>query len=551
MNYNLLQEEWIRVRHESGATSFIKPADIVGGSDPVITIDTGRPDFDASLTEFLIGLMQTAVAPENAKAWRKWFQEPPTAATLQQAYTSLLPAFNLLGQGRRFMQDIALEKEQLEPKSVGSLLIDEPGDNALKLNKDLFKKRGLVDVLSLPAAAMAVFALQSNAPSGGQGHRTSLRGGGPLRTLVLGGNLWETVWINVLPIAELAALPGGSGDNDLASIFPWMADTRTSHMNETIHADEVHVLVHYWATPRRILLHDPVGDGQCAILGYTAPRAITSVSAKSHGNNYGEVWSHPLTPYSGEPGKPLNPRKAQSHGLSYEDWPLWAVGGTNLHPAATVRIFAKDRRRDQLEKRGLQARLWVCGFDMDNAKARCWRDTTTPLLDEPLGEGSMALSEFSQSLVSAAKFARKESEKQIKVALFDSPKHAKGDFTFVRHAFWQKTEHRFYSSIEEFAFELTDLQAKNEGDDRAVEKTSLKHKEAWLEELAKASKETFKMFVQLNADVGVLNIKRVAVAWNALRAFTSARSAGSRKAVGLAPLKKNVRHTKPVKETAP
>ena len=78
------------------------------------------------------------------------------------------------------MQDF--EALDCEPWPVSRLLIEAPGENTEKENKDLFQKRGQTPSLGLPAAAMALFTLQIYASSGGDGHRTSLRGGGPLTT---------------------------------------------------------------------------------------------------------------------------------------------------------------------------------------------------------------------------------------------------------------------------------------------------------------------------------------------------------------------------------
>ena len=100
---------------------------------------------------------------------------------LAERFAQVRDAFVLDGAGPRFMQD----REELVGGVVpiSGLLIDSPGANTIKNNVDLFVKRGRVTTLSRAAAAMSLFALQTFAPSGGAGHRTSLRGGGPLTTL--------------------------------------------------------------------------------------------------------------------------------------------------------------------------------------------------------------------------------------------------------------------------------------------------------------------------------------------------------------------------------
>ncbi|MCP4406671.1 MAG: type I-E CRISPR-associated protein Cse1/CasA [Gammaproteobacteria bacterium] len=62
-------------------------------------------------------------------------------------------------------------------KKISELLIEAPGGNTLKENRDYFVKRGEVNCLCFPCIAMALFTLQTNAPSGGAGHRTSFGSG--------------------------------------------------------------------------------------------------------------------------------------------------------------------------------------------------------------------------------------------------------------------------------------------------------------------------------------------------------------------------------------
>ena len=105
----------------------------------------------------------------------------------------LAPAFNLLGDAPRFLQDL----EPLEGRGnpPGMLFIDSAGDSTAKKNADLMVRRGRYDALPLPLAAMALYTLQAFVPSGGAGHRTSMRGGGPLVTLVkpAAEGLWPLV----------------------------------------------------------------------------------------------------------------------------------------------------------------------------------------------------------------------------------------------------------------------------------------------------------------------------------------------------------------------
>src|SRR5690606_5071807 len=86
------------------------------------------------------------------------------------------------GNGPRFQQDF--EAIEGEVSDIDALFIDTPGVNGQKKNADVLTHRGRFPALGLKAAAIALYALQQFAPSGGAGNRTSLRGGGPMTTLV-------------------------------------------------------------------------------------------------------------------------------------------------------------------------------------------------------------------------------------------------------------------------------------------------------------------------------------------------------------------------------
>src|SRR5262245_44832679 len=80
-------------------------------------------------------------------------------------------------------------------------------------------------------AALALYAFQQFAPSGGRGHRQSMRGGSPMSTLVSGGKtLWHNTWLNVETNEQLAARSPRKWQHppDIGDVFPWMSRVRTS-----------------------------------------------------------------------------------------------------------------------------------------------------------------------------------------------------------------------------------------------------------------------------------------------------------------------------------
>jgi hypothetical protein len=70
-----------------------------------------------------------------------------------------------------------------EKVSIASLLPEVPGAQPLNSIK-IILSNARHSTLCPHCAALALFSLQLNAPSGGKGYRTGLRGGGPLTTLI-------------------------------------------------------------------------------------------------------------------------------------------------------------------------------------------------------------------------------------------------------------------------------------------------------------------------------------------------------------------------------
>ena len=458
MSYmNLITNSWILVRRKSGNRELVTPWSITDAhdSDPIVALDTARADFKGALAQFLIGLLQTAAAPDRGKGidWNRWLEEPPTPDTLKELLMPYRDSFNLDGDGPRFLQDFTALGDEAKP--IASLLIEIPGANALRNNTDHFIKRGGINGICPACAAAALFTLQTNAPSGGVGHRTSLRGGGPLTTLVvldpkgeqLEATLWRDLWLNVLPQAQAEQLTGNSAFADPPATFPWLAPTRTSDKEgEDTYPEDAHPLQMYWGMPRRIRLElDDLQEGECDICAAQDMPLVTHYVTKNYGVNYSGAWEHPLSPHyiDDKSGMPM-PSHAQPGGFSYRQWSSWVTPGNGRKPAQVVGYFHKERKI-----REAQLRIWAFGYDMDNMKARAWYETTVPLYLLPEDEGRERFIRQVDNLIEAATQTAYYVQGAIKEAWFKRPGDARGDTTFLRQAFFDRTEAEFYSLLRE------------------------------------------------------------------------------------------------------
>lgn len=453
---NLINDPWIPIRRVSGRQERIAPWQLTEADDPILAVAAPRPDFNGSLMQFLIGLLQTTSVPTNDESWAEWLEIPPSPETLRARFAPFASAFELDGDGPRFMQDF--EELEGESKAIDALLIDAPGGKSLRDNTDHFIKRDTISSVCPACVAIALFTLQTNAPSGGVGHRTSLRGGGPLTTLVsldpAGSQseetLWRNLWLNVLGLGSLGPRAGEAVDAPTADVFPWLAPTRTSEAKtgrETTPRD-VHPLQMYWGMPRRIRIDWQIQQqGQCDICAAEDVPLVTRYVTRNYGINYTGPWQHPLSPYyiDARSGEPL-PLHAQSDGFSYRHWPGWVEGTERVRPALVVRAFQTNEARRLPSE---QLRLWVFGYDMDNMKPRCWYESATPLiiiLDETQ---RITFGRRVKQMVDAAEQAAAAAQKHIKEAWFKRPGDARGDTAYLKEDFFQRTETDFYNLLPE------------------------------------------------------------------------------------------------------
>lgn len=450
MDFNLCTEPWLTFKTRDGGRCRVSLGDL--GREDLVDIAMPRPDFYGAAWQFLIGILQTAFAPVDDDEWIERYESPPSSEEIKTALSRIEHAFELFGEGPCFMQDYSLLDKAGEV-GVSSLLIDAPGGNALKLNTDHFVKRGQVERLSPSMAAMALFTLQVNAPAGGQGNRTGLRGGGPLTSLVVHNEpsqtLFRKLWLNVIPASGDLKVP----DDYDAAVFPWLGPAKTSEKpgSEVYMNDEgVHSLQQYWAMPRRIRLI-PGAEGICDLTGEEATTTVAAYRAKNRGINYKGTWSHPLTPYRYDRKKPDQAHfsiKGQPGGIGYRQWHqfLFRDEENGSIPAQVVAELGK--KQFWLGELGLQDQLgvWVYGFDMDNMKARAWYEAKLPFLTIATDKTALFVQEVVQHL-DVANQMRLALRHACKQAWLGENGESRGDLGFIDEQFWADTEPAFFEMV--------------------------------------------------------------------------------------------------------
>jgi len=508
---NLLHDPWMPVRDDQGQRHWITPEQL---ADPSWrAFDADRPDFNGALAQFAIGLLQTTTPLDNPIEWRRLLNTPPDAATLRAWFEPVAAAFVLDGEGPRFMQDLDLGNDGVAINEINALLIESPGEQTIKNNADHFVKRAQVNALCPACAALALFTLQLNAPSGGAGHRTGLRGGGPLTTLVLPPDdvgLWRCLWLNVCSRPEFLAQGGDATQADTQRSFPWLGPLNALQPptpQGELAQSQVHPAHLFWAMPRRIRLDMGAhACGSCDICGRTVEALISRYATKNYGLNYKGAWSHPLSPYyaSKEDWLPLHP---QPDGLGYRHWLAWVLGAAS--DKQSTRVAAVVDRALSLPQRTLGGtlRMWAFGYDMDNMKARCWYEATLPIYG--LAECNVDARKGVQAEVARWLAAAELTGMYLRLAVKDAwfSADARGDFSHIDATFWSATEAGFYRQLQ------TLIEATRAG----AETAPLPAREAWHRLLARTAMRLFDDTFVGTGNVERQNPRRAALAQRQLR----------------------------------
>lgn len=404
MPLNLITDTWIPVIDSSGAPRLIAPWQMADAS--LLRPDWPRADLNIACLELLIGLVALADPPAHVDDWQD--RQTPEAERLCERLLPFAPAFDLLGEGPRFMQELGGLSGEARPTDL--LFIDSGGEGGA-----LTVREGRYPALDLPLAAMALYTMQTQAPSGGRGNLTSLRGGGPMSVLVdPGGGLWPLVWANV---------PDGrpAKPEDL----PWMRRTVTSEGGAARYPHHGHPAEVFFGMPRRLWL---VADGD----------RVTGVIQRPNGTRY-TGWTHPLTAYyrqkAGENPLPVRPRAGV---FGYRHWlgvAVQAMDGLRERPAM---VRAWENRSPEHA-----AHLIVAGWAMDNMKALDYVHARPPLVHLPEEKAGRV-----NGMVAAAEY--------LAVALRGAlaPVLAEGEAReAVREEFYARTQGLFEERLQDLATE--------------------------------------------------------------------------------------------------
>ncbi|MFC7334752.1 type I-E CRISPR-associated protein Cse1/CasA [Rhodocista pekingensis] len=322
------------------------------GDDPILGVRLGHPLADRGFEFLMRDILQAALAPEDATAWRRMLVEPPGPEALAAALAPYRETFRLDHPTHPALQvrpaperlaEAAAKKPARKPASeaeedgeeeeagalpIAALLPDLPTGEAVKKDADFFIRRGSVTAIGAGPILPVLYAHMVLFPPGGGGYLGLPHGADSIKFQLIGRTLWETIWLNVLTRGA-----EGGGDAvwparpDDPTAFPWLdpalpgmplgrkEDGAARPMNRAaLHPAHIPM-------PRRYLLAPPV-QGRCDLTGREGP-VFTGYSRWPKGLQYQpDGWWFPAMVRIEDAAKPdAPPQFLRARGpLRFDDW---------------------------------------------------------------------------------------------------------------------------------------------------------------------------------------------------------------------------------------
>jgi len=309
---NLLYDPWIPVCSDGGTGKFhqitYKELLCLEGN---WQISLPRDDLEMACLQLLVSLTQILFLPTDDPSLRNRIKSPLSSEEFAEGIAHGEDWFDLTHPKYPFMQVRGVASE--EEKPIQKLLLGLPEGN----NHNFFNETGEVVRLGAASTAIALFNQASNSPSFGGGFKLGLRGSAPVTTLVVGDNLRQTVWRNVITFSRVQERlphyqPGRSNDRP-TWVDPIPEDGK---INETA----IGLMRGLFWQPLHLELLPPEPHSHCDLLDLPCDTAFTGFRWLKFKYAVNGVWPHPHGSTTLKIKKGREERKFLSFSYSSPAW---------------------------------------------------------------------------------------------------------------------------------------------------------------------------------------------------------------------------------------
>ncbi|MBV9865235.1 MAG: type I-E CRISPR-associated protein Cse1/CasA [Abitibacteriaceae bacterium] len=256
--FDVAYEPWLPLVRENGDVEEAGLIETLCQAHEIQAIRDPMPPVECGLVRLLVAFALDIFEPDGAADWEEvWEMGRFDEARVRAYFDKYADRFNLFDEVHPFLQDAAAGGDD---KPLAGLLPSQPaGTNAAHFQHG-------VEADFAVAPALAARLLATIAPfmtAGGAGLSPSINGAPPWYVLLQGANLFETIWLNCLVLADLR--PKVQAD------VPAWRDDRPLLKTDRTEAGLLEALT--WR-PRRIRLVPhlaPQGNGRCALSGQETP----------------------------------------------------------------------------------------------------------------------------------------------------------------------------------------------------------------------------------------------------------------------------------------
>jgi CRISPR system Cascade subunit CasA len=286
---NLLIDTWIPIRRGADFQQ-ISFKELLCSEQPDIQVALPRDDLELACIQMLAALTQVIFMPKDKKELRERVKTPLSEREYENGVENHKEWFDLDHPKWPFMQVRGVEGEWT---SIQKLMIGMPEITSKSGSAHaFFNEPTEVLALSPGIAAIALFNQAGNSPSFGGGFKGSLRGAGPISTMVMGRNLRDTTWSNVLPIEKVKEL------------LPWHDATKDTDMpvwvkpipNGTIQPHGIGLLRGLFWQPANMELVKADKTLCCDITDKKGKGFYVGFKKKRFSFDLEGVWPHPYSP---------------------------------------------------------------------------------------------------------------------------------------------------------------------------------------------------------------------------------------------------------------
>ena len=203
VSFNVITEPWISVVRGDGAIAEVGLLEAMLEGHRLREIRDPMPPVECGLLRLLIAFAIDIHEPQDARdwadIWRKGCFDQEKVLTYFEEHKS---RFNLFDELHPFLQEARADGED---KPLAGLLASQPGGT----NAAHFHHGDETDFAIAPAvAARLLAAIAPFMTAGGAGLSPSINGAPPWYVLLLGNNLFETIWLNCPVIADILPQSG-------------------------------------------------------------------------------------------------------------------------------------------------------------------------------------------------------------------------------------------------------------------------------------------------------------------------------------------------------